>query len=401
MEDFGPGRKRSSGATQRAALSSTRWLPIDNSMSKRRILFLHFGQAFGGIEVYMANLAALLQGEAEIVAWCSHPHLIERLAAQGVPVLRLAALRGPLRGLRFLHAALLLPFVLLRYRIDTVHINGHWESMLLLPCRLLGRTAISTRHQTWDIPLRHWWHAPKRTLSALVYNANTRFASKVICVSQAVADEMNHHVRAEKIVTIPNWIAAQPAFIERPPVAGKARILFVGRLVVFKGLQLLIEAMRGLPNAALTVVGEGHLLEEFQRQAQGLDIHFAGFHRDVEPFYRAADVFVMPSIGLEGLPLVSLEAMGRGVPCLFSDLPVHRDITADGNAARLFRTGDAEDLRRQLQSLIEDEAARSSLARAGHAIVQSRFIADVARSSYIDVFALYPASAGSLAVVQG
>jgi glycosyltransferase involved in cell wall biosynthesis len=377
-----------------------RLLPIDFSMSKRRILFLHLGHAFGGIEVYMANLAALLHNDAEIVAWCSHPHLIERLQAQGVQVVSLPEFRGPLRGLRFPIAALLLPFVLLRHRIHTVHINGHWESMLLLPCRLLGRTAISTRHQTWDIPLSHWWHAPKRTLSALVYNTNARFASKVICVSQAVADEVKVHVPARKITVIPNWIAAQPPFAERPPIAGKARILFIGRMVIFKGLQLLIEAMRGLPNATLTVVGEGQLLDDYRRQADGLDIHFAGFHRDVEPFYREADIFVMPSIGLEGLPLVSLEAMGHGLPCLFSDLPVHREITADGLAAKLFRTGDANDLRQQLQSLLEDEAARARIARAGHAMVQSRFIAEVARRSYIEAFALNPAIAPSLMEVQ-
>jgi glycosyltransferase involved in cell wall biosynthesis len=359
-------------------------------MTKPRILFLHLGHAFGGIEVYMANLAALLREDADIVALCSHPHLIERLQAQGVDVVRFPELRGRLRGLRFLLAALLLPGILLRHKIDTVHINGHWESALLLPCRLLGRRAISTRHQTWDIPLKHWWHAPKRTLSALVYNINARFATKVICVSEAVATEVRRSVRADKIVVIPNWIAAQPDFMERRPVLGKVKVLFIGRLVIFKGLQLVIEALRGLPEVALTVVGEGPLKDEFRAAAQALDVTFAGFHQDVRPFYRDADLFVMPSIGLEGLPLVSLEAMGNGVPCLFSDLPVHREITGDGQAAALFRTGDADDLRRKLQQLIGNDAERQSLARSGYAIVQARYTAAVARRSYAAIFQLGP-----------
>jgi methyl coenzyme M reductase subunit C len=74
----------------------------NDSMNKHRILFLHLGHAFGGIEVYMANLAMLLREDADIVALCSHPHLIERLEAQGVHVIRFPQLHGPLRGFRFL-----------------------------------------------------------------------------------------------------------------------------------------------------------------------------------------------------------------------------------------------------------------------------------------------------------
>jgi glycosyltransferase involved in cell wall biosynthesis len=363
-------------------------------MPKRRILFLHLGHDFGGIEVYLANLVALLRDEAQLFACCSHPRLIDCLEAQQVRVLRLPQWRGPLlgplRGLRFLVAALVLPFVLLRNRIDTVHINGHWESALLLPCRLLGRTAIVTRHQTWVVPQ----HSLKHALSALVANAGARFAGKVICVSQAVADEAQHHLPHEKTAVIPNWIAAQPPSVERAPVqysqAHKARLLFVGRMTVFKGLHLVLEAMRGLPNVQLTAVGEGPKLDEFRGLARGLDVTFAGFHRDVMPFYRDADIFIMPSIGLEGLPLVSLEAMGHGLPCLFSDLSVHREITANGHAAALFRTGDAEDLRQKLCALLEDAAERDRLARAGYAMVQSRYTAEVARRAYIEAFQLAP-----------
>jgi glycosyltransferase involved in cell wall biosynthesis len=360
----------------------------DDSMNKHRILFLHLGHAFGGIEVYMANLAMLLREDADIVALCSHPHLIKRLEAQGVQVIRFPQLRGPLRGLRFLLAAVMLPWLLFRHNIHTVHINGHWESMLLLPCRLLGRRAVSTRHQTWDIPLEHWWHAPKRTLSALVYNTNARFASKVICVSEAVATEVRRHVRPDKIAVIPNWIAAQPEFVDRAPVQGKAKLLFIGRLVIFKGLQLVLEALRGVPGVALTVVGEGPLLEQFRASAVGLDVRFAGFHQDVAPFYHDADIFIMPSIGLEGLPLVSLEAMGNGLACLFSDLPVHREITGDGQAAALFRTGDADDLRRKLLQLIDNPAQCRRLAQSGHAMVHARYTAAVARRSYAEIFQL-------------
>ena len=114
---------------------------------KRRILFLHLGHNFGGVEVYLGNLAKLLREDAEVVALCSHPELIERLQAQSVQVLKFPELAGPLRGMRFLLAAVLLPFVVWKHRIDTVHINGHWESILLGPalCSVAARSQPATR----------------------------------------------------------------------------------------------------------------------------------------------------------------------------------------------------------------------------------------------------------------
>ena len=355
---------------------------------KRRILFVHLGNDFGGIEVYLSNLATLLRDDAEMTALCSHPKLIERLQAQGVHVVRFPMMKGPLKAARFLLAGLLLPWIAWKYRIDTVHINGHWESMLLGVVRLLRCRAITTRHQTWTIPLRDWWQEPKHALAALVYNTNARCADLVICVSEAVAAEARGIHAAKKIVVIPNWILGSPHFSHRVKHDGKTRLLFAGRMVIFKGLALLLDAIRDMPDVSLTVVGEGTMLSEFQRQATGLDVCFSGFHQNIQPFYDAADVFVMPSLGFEGLPLVSLEAMGNGLPCLLSDLPVHREITDAGHTARLFRTGDAVDLRRQLSSLIADKQQCEQLGHAAYRRVQALYTAGAAHGSYLKAFDL-------------
>jgi glycosyltransferase involved in cell wall biosynthesis len=355
---------------------------------KRRILFVHLGHDFGGVEVYLCNLAQLLREDAEVVALCSHPQLMERLRAQSVQVLKFPEVAGPFRGVRFLMAAVLLPFVVWKHRIDTIHINGHWESMLLAPARMLGCRAISTRHTTWGTHLSPWWHSPKRTLSALVHNVNARFAHLVICVSGVVASEVRRVVTADKIIVIPNWMSYSPHLLYRVKGQKETQLLFVGRMDIHKGLPLLLDAIRDMPDVSLTVVGDGAMLAQFQQQTAGLDVCFAGFHQNVRPFYDAADIFVMPSLGPEGLPLVSIEAMGNGLPCLFSDLPVHREITDGGRTARLFRTGDAADLRQQLRSLIVDESLREELARAGYQRVRALYSAEAAHGSYLDAFDL-------------
>ncbi len=159
-------------------------------IKKRHILFLHLGDSFSGVEVYLANLAQLLREDAEVVALCSHPELIERLRAQSVTVLMFPRLTFPFHKMRYLLASVLLPFVVWKHGIDTVHINGYWESVLLGPARLLGCRTIATRHETWNLPDRRWWLAPKHTLASFVSNANARFAHLIIGVSEAVASEV-------------------------------------------------------------------------------------------------------------------------------------------------------------------------------------------------------------------
>ena len=74
------------------------------------------------------------------------------------------------------------------------------------------------------------------------------------------------------------------------------------------------------------------------------NVRFVGFQRNLREFYERADIFVMPSLGPEGLPMTSLEAMAHGLPCIFSDLPVHHEITDHGKGAYLFRSGEVESL---------------------------------------------------------
>ncbi len=228
-----------------------------------------------------------------------------------------------------------------------------------------------------------------------MHNVNARFAHRVICVSDAVACEVRRVVTADKILVIPNWMSYSPRSVHRMTDHKKTRLLFVGRMDILKGLPLLLDAIHDMPDVSLTVVGDGAMLAQFQRQTMGLDVCFAGFHRNVRPFYDAADIFVMPSLGPEGLPLVSIEAMGNGLPCLFSDLPVHREITDGGHTARLFRTGDAADLKEQLRSLIGDERQRKELARAGYQRVRALYSAAAAHGSYLNAFDLAPSAACS------
>jgi glycosyltransferase involved in cell wall biosynthesis len=168
----------------------------------------------------------------------------------------------------------------------------------------------------------------------------------------------------------------------------------VGRLVRYKGVSLILDAMRqlnaieGLRGLSLTVVGEGEDREPLEQEAANLNVEFAGFRTDTSPFYRSADVFVNPTLGPEGLPLVSLDAMSYGLPCIFSDLPVHREITSNGRSALLFESGNPSDLKRALELLLETPRLIERYGRLAREAVEAKHKPDIARQRYVEELSL-------------
>jgi glycosyltransferase involved in cell wall biosynthesis len=357
-------------------------------MRKKRILFIDISEEFGGAEVYLDHLVQLLDDYGELFALCSLPAISERLKRHRIRVLHFPALSGPLKGPRFLLAALVLPAILIWHRIDTIHINGSAESILLPVARLCGRGAISTRHLTFDMESRHWWQAPGRFAGRLLYRACGRFANRIVCVS----DQVGHHVRKivdpSKVVVIRNWLPEVKARANPGQFHDPIRVLCIGRLIEHKGAQLAINALRQFRNVSLTIVGTGPYQGTLENLAEGLDVTFAGFHHNPDGFYEDSDILIMPSLGPEGLPLVSLEGMANTLPCILSDIPVHKDITCDGQAALLFSTGDAGDLATKLQLLIEDKEARQLYALRGRKLFLERHTPGAVRDRYLAVFGL-------------
>ena len=138
-------------------------------------------------------------------------------------------------------------------------------------------------------------------------------------------------------------------------------------------MQFILRAIEQVGDVWLTIVGDGPYREHQEREAGQMDVHFAGFQVDPSRFYRDSTVFINPLLGPEGLPLVSLEAMAYGLPCIFSDLPVHREISGGGEAAAMFARGNSESLAEQLRLLLEDEGHRRRYGVAARQLVERHY----------------------------
>lgn len=375
------------------SLSGAEGAEIDLKLSGRRprVLLIDLGAHFGGVEKYLVSLSSLLGNEVELQALCILPDLARQLEAAGVKTTLLPALSGGLKPLRFLLTAMILPVILIRDDIDQVQVNGFLEATLMLPARLLGRRAVYTRHGPFEMELFPWYRAPLKFLPRALARLSVHLATRVVCVSETVGVAVRKIRPSVPTVVIPNWLDDQgePQAITHS-LGSSLTIVCASRLERYKGIHLAIDAIAQVPGARLVVVGDGPYRPALEEMSSDLiasgRVEFAGFQRDMQPYYELADIFCMPSLGPEGLPMSSLEAMGRGLPCILSDLPVHREITNDGVGAALFTSGSVESLRSVIASLVQNATLRARLGAEGYHIVDERYTAKRVREAYLMVF---------------
>jgi glycosyltransferase involved in cell wall biosynthesis len=146
------------------------------------------------------------------------------------------------------------------------------------------------------------------------------------------------------------------------------RILFVGQMRPYKGVENLVRAVAGSPELSLTIVGGGSLAPDVARLVQQLgvdNITYRGRVPDEElpGEYARHHVIALPSLTrAEAYGLVLLEGMAAGCVPLGSDLPGVRDVV-DGTGL-VVPPGDVDALRRSLLELAADDGLRLRLANA-------------------------------------
>ena len=146
-------------------------------------------------------------------------------------------------------------------------------------------------------------------------------------------------------------------------------LLFVGRLVYYKGVHVLIEAARHWPGT-IVLVGEGPLEPELRADVarRGLQDRVAFVGRaadaDLPAYYQACDAFVLPSVArTEAFGVVQIEAMAAGRPVVSTNLPTGVPwVNRDGVSGMVVMPGDADALGAALAQIGADPALRARLS---------------------------------------
>jgi glycosyltransferase involved in cell wall biosynthesis len=162
-----------------------------------------------------------------------------------------------------------------------------------------------------------------------------------------------------------------------PPERPGLRLGYLGQLAPHKGVGILIEALRHLPDASLRahIYGDPKAhpvyVEELKRLAGGdprIEFRGAYRHEQVYDLLAELDAIVVPSVWYENAPFVIQEAQAAHVPVLASGLGGMRELVADEADGLLFAPGDARDLARQLRRLLDEPALLERLTPDGTSV---------------------------------
>lgn len=204
------------------------------------------------------------------------------------------------------------------------YIVSAWSStniFVMLATMFTGFKVVITEHIHFDAPPKFW-----KVLRAIVY----RYCYKLAVLTQRDKKKFLSIVDENKIEVISNPLTIKNAGCSIPKIFNDEKINFisVGRFTEQKGFDLLIRAfvlvVDELPNARLTLVGDGELFADMQSLAIKLgienSIYFAGRSSNVAEYYSTHDVYIMSS-RFEGFGLVLTEAMSFGLPVISFDCP--------------------------------------------------------------------------------
>ncbi|SEM92389.1 Glycosyltransferase involved in cell wall bisynthesis [Luteibacter sp. UNCMF331Sha3.1] len=277
---------------------------------------------------------------------------------------------------------------------DTI-VHAHWLIPQGMVARALRRPYVLTSHGADVFSLRG-------RLPSVAKRFALRRASAATVVSHAMVEPLTDLGSPCAPSVHPMGVDLSVAFTPDENIVRESNhLLFVGRLVGKKGVDVLLRAMSEVltshPGARLSIVGHGPLAASLERLAGQLGlgdrVTFTGplDQAALVPLYRAATVFVAPfrqtaSGDQEGLGLVTIEALGCGCPVIASDLPATRDVLSGTAGCVAVAPDDPSALAAAIVSVLDAPGVAAARARSSLPALAQRFDWRAVGAAYAKVF---------------
>jgi len=340
----------------------------------------------GGIAAVMKNISNILQGEEQEIIVChgqsGKKTVIEK--RRGVII----------RRCRQLFSVASTPFSLSFFLQTFQAAKGADLAIIHFPYPLADLALLLRVYKGKYVV---WWHCDidrfKGLLSAYkpLMRRTLQNADKIIVSSEGMMkDSPFLREFKETCVVIPfgldsRMITKADKYLQKPFRENSAcKILFIGRLVWYKGCGVLMEAMAKLEREGclceLTMIGDGPLKGSLQETAKKLGLHsvrFAGKVTESQKikYIEECDFLVVPSTSkAESFAIVQLEAMVFGKPVINTNIPGGVPcVSIDGETGITVEPGDAGQLAEAIKRLTADVGLRKQYGRRAAEIVRQRY----------------------------
>lgn len=311
-----------------------------------------------------------------------------------------------------------LHFVRMRGRLDISCVSAIRGIAVAERCRLVhshtvrGGLIARALRSVLPLPWLHHVHSPARYesenkrlnyLNYLVEQAILPKANHLLPVSQALYDYVRTFYRldGENITVIQNGVESiGPDKITFANAGNTKTIGAVGLFRPRKGVEVLLDAFALLaardPNVRLQLIGDfvnetyrRHITELVDRAGLSASVEFAGYQEAVGDHLAKLDVFVMPSLYGEGLPMALLEAMAMGCIIVASRIDGITEILGGGTCGILVSPGDATALADAIQDALADDIRNTERAAAARERQQILYRAEVMAKGVFDIYSRY------------
>lgn len=177
-----------------------------------------------------------------------------------------------------------------------------------------------------------------------------------------------------KMEILPLFVPPNPSPSDLSSPGDDRLALFVGALAAEKGIWVLVEAARRLPQIRFQVAGSGPE-ESAMKQKAPKNVRFLGAiaPEKIQDLMREAALVVVPSIWYENFPLVIAEAMAAGRPVVASRIGGIPEMVREGETGLLVTPGNPERLAHTIQKLMEHPDLRARMGARARAIAQTEY----------------------------
>ncbi len=255
---------------------------------------------------------------------------------------------------------------------------------------LIGRIAAKRA----GVPLIYHVHSPAghdstrqllNAFNALVEWHSLREADRLIAVSPSLERYMvARGFRADRVVCVPNGVPSAVFPVDRTPPIGTWTLGTVALFRPRKGTEVLLEALAALRSwgvdVRLRAVGgfetlayETAILGLADRLGVASAVDWIGFTRDVNAELAKIDLFVLPSLFGEGLPMVVLEAMAAGVPVVATRVDGVPEAVSHRETGLLVDPDSVSQLASAIRQFIDGQLDYTTMSRYGRERHAARF----------------------------